>query len=141
MRKTNGALNFFAAAIVAAGIVGCSGNGDETPSLPAEISATELDRRISANSAPFILDVRTSEEFTAGHVPGAVNINHTRFIDDTAAAIEQLPEDKDAEIAVYCRSGSRASQAIEQITGAGYDNVRHVTGDFQNWQAEGFLVQ
>ena len=55
--------------------------------------------------ALFVLDVRTPEEYAAGHVPGAVNIPH----DQLASRLAEVP--KDTEVVLYCRSGRRAEIA------------------------------
>ena len=58
-----------------------------------------------------ILDVRTHEEFAAGHIPGAIVIpNETIGTEE----IPQLP-DKDQLIMVYCRSGNRSKQASDKL--------------------------
>ena len=48
----------------------------------------------------FVLDVRTPEEFAAGHVPGAVNVPH----DQLASRLAEVPKDKD--VVLYCQSGT-----------------------------------
>ena len=66
-----------------------------------------------------ILDVRTHEEFAAGHIPGAIVIpNETIGTEE----IPQLP-DKDQLIMVYCRSGNRSKQASDKLVKQGYTNI------------------
>ena len=104
----------------------------------ADISAAELNERIVAGSAPLILDVRSEGEFSEGHLPGAINIVHSEFVDAPAEALDILGQDKDAEIVVHCFSGRRAAIAEEILVENGYTNVRHLTGDWQGWQAAGY---
>ena len=66
-----------------------------------------------------ILDVRTAEEFSQGHIPNAINIANE---DIGGAEISQLP-DRDQLILVYCRSGNRSKQASEKLVQLGYTNV------------------
>lgn len=80
-----------------------------------------------------LLDVRTPEEFAAGHIAGAVNIPH----DQLANRASQLPQDRNTEIAVYCRSGRRSTLALDWLGTQGYQRLRHVDGDFLGWQAAG----
>ncbi len=80
--------------------------------LPAQAMQTAS----SANStAPVIwIDVRSKEEFDTGHLPGAINIPHHEI----AARISEVTQDKNATIALYCRSGRRsglAEQALQQL--------------------------
>ena len=78
-----------------------------------------------------ILDVRTHEEFAAGHIPGAIVIpNETIGTED----IPQLP-DKDQLIMVYCRSGNRSKQASDKLVKLGYTNTVEF-GGINSWPGE-----
>lgn len=70
------------------------------------------------------LDVRTAEEYAAGHLTGAINIPHT----DITARIAELKLDKATPIAVYCRSGRRSGIAMEALQQLGYSNVSNQGG-------------
>ena len=80
-----------------------------------------------------LLDVRTPEEFAAGHIAGAVNIPH----DQLANRASELPQDRNTEIAVYCRSGRRSALALDWLGTQGYERLLHLQGDFLGWQAAG----
>jgi len=67
-----------------------------------------------------IIDVRESDEFSAGHVKGALNIPPARLMGG-AKQLASVP--KDADIVVYCRTGSRSSVAAHILHGLGYVNV------------------
>ena len=78
-----------------------------------------------------ILDVRTHEEFAAGHIPGAIVIpNETIGTEE----ISQLP-DKDQLIMVYCRSGNRSKQASDKLVKLGYTNIIEF-GGIIDWPGE-----
>ena len=64
----------------------------------------------------FWIDVRTAEEFAAGHVTGAVNIQ-------ISSRITEVSDDHDAEIYLYCRSGRRADIAKAALEEMGYTKV------------------
>jgi phage shock protein E len=73
---------------------------------------------LSKQSQPYLLvDVRTSAEYSSGHIPTALNITH-----DTIGAHPPTP-DKAALIIVYCASGGRSSQAASTLTKLGYAHV------------------
>lgn len=84
----------------------------------------------SGEQAPFVLDVRTPEEYVAGHVPGAVNIPH----DQVAARLAEVPKDKD--VVMYCRSGRRTAMAAEVLAAHGYSRLQHLEGDMAGWQQQ-----
>jgi rhodanese-related sulfurtransferase len=79
-----------------------------------------------------VLDVRTPEEFAAGHVLGAVNIPH----DQLPNRIAEITGSKDKEVVVYCRSGKRAAVAEGTLAANGFTRLRHLEGDMIKWQEE-----
>lgn len=96
------------------------------------ISATDLlERQHDSQRPTVVLDVRTPEEFAAGHVPGAINIPH----DQLATRVAELADARDKEIVAYCRSGRRAALALTTLHDAGFAQLSHLDGDFLAWQA------
>ena len=89
----------------------------------------------SAMKAPgtIVLDVRTPAEFSAGHLPAAKNVDFEGT--DFAGGIAAL--DKSATYAVYCRSGNRSGQAMEQMAAAGFIHVYDLAGGINAWQDMG----
>jgi rhodanese-related sulfurtransferase len=100
-------------------------------------SVAELAERIRTGTAPLILDVRTPEEFAAGHVPGAINIPH----DQLESRLAELPAELDTEIVVHCKSGRRAGIAEETLSRAGYENLEDLKGHWQAWSAADLPVE
>jgi phage shock protein E len=107
-----------------------------TPTPMGDITVIELEQRIATNSAPLILDVRSADEYSAGHLPAATNIPHTEIPNRLA----ELPADRETEIIVHCHSGKRAAVAQKSLEEAGFSNVRHLEGDFIGWKAAGLAV-
>ena len=116
------------------------------PQVAPPVSATQagvplvsqdalLARQAKHDPALFLLDVRTPEEFAAGHVPGAVNIPH----DQVDVRLGEVPKDKD--VVLYCRSGHRASLAATVLAKAGYTRLAHLEGDMNGWVEKGRLVE
>lgn len=70
------------------------------------------------------IDVRSAEEFNAGHLQDAVNIPHDKIL----ARIQAVSPDKNAPINLYCRSGRRAEAALTELKNAGYTNVTNHGG-------------
>ena len=102
----------------------------------AQLSQEALLEMQAKKDAPFLLlDVRTPDEFAAGHIPGAVNIPH----DQVAARLGEIP--KDDEVVLYCRSGRRAGLAAEVLASRGYTKLAHLKGDMQGWQDAGRPVE
>lgn len=89
----------------------------------ATLSSSEFDQSINANSA-VILDVRTPDEFTSGHIKNAVNIDF--YAADFKTKLDNL--DKSKPYAVYCRSGNRSAQAVTIMKQLGFKNIVELKG-------------
>jgi rhodanese-related sulfurtransferase len=101
------------------------------------MSAVRLASEITTHEAPVILDVRSVDEFAAGHVPGAINVAHSE-LDDHA---EQLSAYKDRDIVVYCVSGKRAAKALQWLSTHGFDHLWHLEGDYSEWVKAGREIE
>lgn len=83
----------------------------------------QLPAVVAAGAA--LVDVRTREEFDAGHIPGALNVP----VDQLAPAF-----DLDGPLVVYCAVGQRAHVAAMALSGAGRDVV-NLDGGWLTWEA------
>lgn len=90
-----------------------------TPVTYRKISAADAKARMDSGDEIIILDVRTKEEYDAGHIKGAILVPNETIIDEQP----ELLQDLDAEILVYCRSGNRSAQAANKLLAIGYTNV------------------
>ncbi len=83
-----------------------------------------------------ILDVRSHEEFSDGHVPGSRNIPHTEVAD-------RQSELKGFEkIYIYCQAGRRAQVAAAMLEDLGFKNLICVsTTGMGHWRAAGFPIE
>jgi rhodanese-related sulfurtransferase len=103
----------------------------------------------SAGSSPTVINVEElntmlkDKDFTLinvhipyeGEIPSTdVHIPYNEIEKYTA----QLPQDKDAEIVLYCRSGSMSATASETLVEMGYTNVTDVEGGMRAWEAAGY---
>lgn len=79
---------------------------------------------LDASAKTVLIDVRTAEEFAAGHLEGALNIDYQVI----AQRIGGSGVAKDDEVILYCRSGHRASIALETLKGMGYQHVLNYGG-------------
>ena len=105
--------------------------GSKETSEYQRISMDEAVELMETEENYIILDVRTPEEFSEAHIPGAVNVPNETIGSDE---IPELP-DKDQMILVYCRSGNRSRQASEKLAEQGYTNVLEF-GGIKDWKGE-----
>jgi rhodanese-related sulfurtransferase len=83
-----------------------------------------------------IVDVRSAEEFAAGHLRDAKNIP----LADLATRIGELEKSKSRSVVVVCQTGARADKAVRQLAAAGFDDVVSLDGGLTAWQAAGLPV-
>lgn len=95
--------------------------GPVVPSVaPAEVAA-----------GAYLLDVRETDEWSAGHAPDA----HHLPMSDVPARLAEIPTEGD--VVVVCRSGGRSGQVVAYLMGNGWDNVRNLAGGMQQWATAG----
>ncbi len=88
------------------------------------ITQEEAKKIIDGQDGYIILDVRTKEEYDAGHIPNAMLLPNE---DIGSEDIDILP-DKKQLILIYCRSGNRSKQAAQKLVDLGYENIMEFGG-------------
>jgi phage shock protein E len=123
-------------------LAGCSSTG----STPAPGAATSVNGVVHVEVPGFaalvsspgtvVLDVRTPQEFAAGHLAGARNLDISApdFSNQLAAL------DRSATYAVYCHSGNRSGQALQAMSAAGFGHVADLSGGITAWSEAGRSV-
>lgn len=102
-----------------------------------EVSSAEARELLaSPPDGLIILDVRTPDEYRAGHIAHARNLDF--FSPRFELNLAELP--KNTPILLYCRSGNRSSQALEYFEEAGLGPLYHLTRGFKQWQEDGMPV-
>lgn len=79
---------------------------------------------------PVLLDVRSPQEYTCGHLPGALNIPHTQLRDRLAEVPPGRP------VRVYCASGFRSYLALRVLRQRGWDDVASLSGGLATFRLE-----
>ena len=110
-------------------LAGCGAKSSEA--TYRQITMEEAVTMMEEESGYIILDVRTAQEYSEKHIPGAINVANESI------GTEDIPElpDKDQLILVYCRSGNRSKQASEKLVKLGYTNIVEI-GGINSWPGE-----
>ena len=95
------------------------------------ISQAQAKDIIDNGTGYVIVDARTSEEFSEGHIKNAINLDY----EEVTQKAESLLPDKNQLILIYCRSGRRSKIAAESLCQLGYTNVKEF-GGIIDWQYE-----
>ncbi|MBN1499936.1 MAG: rhodanese-like domain-containing protein [Spirochaetes bacterium] len=102
-------------------------------SIDAEKSKKMIDE--NKNNKDFIIiDVRTPQEYSQGHIENSINIDF--YAPDFQEKISAL--DRNKTYLVYCRSGNRSAQSIPVFQKAGIKNFFNMTGGFSDWVSRNF---
>lgn len=122
----------FACSLVLLGLPSFA-QSDPSPQA-GSITPSEIQARRESGTAPVVIDVRTPEEYGAGHIPGAVNIP----FDQVAERISEV--ETPHGVALYCMVGPRARKGEAALLAAGHESVLHLEGGMAAWQAAGLPI-
>ena len=100
-----------------------------------EVDPSEVKELIDEGVA--IIDVRETEEFAAGHLPGARHVARSYL----ESRIEGVVPDRSTQIILYCASGNRSAYGTRTLVQEmGYEHVRSMTGGITLWKDRGYEV-
>ncbi|MEJ6792541.1 MAG: rhodanese-like domain-containing protein [Lacinutrix sp.] len=112
--------------IFALGVFSCS---KETEGSITVVSIEEMETLIDLENV-LLVDVRTPEEHTKGHISNSQNIdfNSPTFNKDIAVL------DKEKPVILYCQKGGRSAKCAEKMLKAGFKKIYDLKGGFSEWQ-------
>ncbi len=123
--------NIFALVLVAVSFTFCTQNNTSIKN----VNAHEFQNMINEQNT-ILLDVRSSEEYTEGHIDGALNINVNG--EDFQQEIVKL--DKSKTILVYCQAGRRSASAANILASKGY-KVVNLIGGISEWSENNLPIK
>lgn len=98
-----------------------------------DLTQEQWSNQQSSDEKSIILDVRSSEEFEAGYIPEAKQLD-IRNPETFMQGLESL--DKSASYYVYCRSGARSAQACQVMSQMGFETTFNLLGGILDWKGE-----
>lgn len=110
--------------------------GTANADYQGELTQQQAQERIKAGSITAI-DVRSAEEYSAGHVPGAINVPHNSIEDQ----LNEITKLKGQPVLLYCHSGRRAAIAEATLTQLGFTQLYHLQGDMIEWNKNQLPVE
>lgn len=108
----------------------CGFLGVEHTENEQEITPSELAARLQAGDKLVLVDVREPHELEISRLPGA------RLIPFGELASRLVEMEKDAEIVLFCRTGSRSARALDVLVADGFTRARHLRGGLNAWARE-----
>lgn len=99
------------------------------------ITPSELQRMLAEDDKPLLVNT---------HIPFAGDIAGTDVsipFNEIGDHLDELPDDKDAPVVLYCRSGPMSVRAATTLVGLGYTHVYSLEGGFNAWSAAGLPME
>ena len=96
----------------------------------AQIEPQQLVKQIENEKLLIIIDVRTEDEYTLGHIKGAINIPYNQLI----TYQDKITAYKDQQVILYCRSGRRADIAATTLQELGFTKLIDLKGHMILWE-------
>lgn len=118
--------------LLLAGLCGNICAQEPAPAAGKTISPKKFERLMKKKNS-IVLDVRTTAEYKAGHIPGSLQIDvlqAEQFKKEVAAL------DKNKSYLLYCRSGKRSADAMQLMKAAGFGKLYDLEGGFNGWTGE-----
>src|SRR4030043_941797 len=100
------------------------------------VTIQDVKAAIDKKEKAVYLDVRDSDEYAGGHLPGAISVSRGEIEFD----IWDVIPDKNAKIYVYCKTGGRAALATKTLNDLGYKNAILADFLFEDWVKKGYPV-
>lgn len=122
---------YFISLFLSSALLFISCNSGQSQSAKTNLSATEFAEKIKELPSAPLVDVRTPEEFSKGHLQNAKNINWN----DSNFQSEISALDKSKPVLVYCLSGGRSASAAAKMRADGFQEVYELQGGIMAWRA------
>ena len=101
-----------------------------------KITPVELNEVLQSNEGMQLVDVRTKEEYQTSHLKNATNFDF--YSESFADSLKTLDASK--PIYIYCRSGGRSGNSVEQLKKLGFKEIYDLEGGILNWIDQGMEV-
>ena len=99
------------------------------------VTTQELVRMTNHESA-VLVDLRDRNEFSRGHITGAINVPYSTF----SQRIEELQKHRDKPVILICNIGQHSSAAGSQLIKNGFQDVRRLSGGMTEWTGSNLPV-
>ena len=101
------------------------------------VSAADVKAAIDKKEKAVFLDVRDPNEYSAGHLPGAMNVSRGTL---ELGIWGKIP-DQNAKIYVYCKTAGRSALATKTLNDLGYKNAVLMDAQFEDWVKASYPVE
>ncbi len=100
------------------------------------IAVTDVERLLREGDTAILIDARTAEEFSEGHVPGAINVS----ISDLSEFVRNRDNASEKLFVTMCGSSGRGEKAAAVLASLGVEDIAVLDGGLKAWKAAGYPV-
>ena len=125
MKKLNIILVFITAILLTISVSACSGKNAD---LGGNTVTVDEALRLWQNKEAVIIDVRTMQEYQAGHIPEVPLLP----LNELESRTDEVPRNQ--KVLFICRSGNRSGQAVSLLKNKGFDNLYNIEGGMLAWR-------
>ncbi len=138
MKQINKTL--FACLVLLIAISGCTGSTKHVEKAGYTDVTVQQGKEMIDRGEVFILDVRTQEEYDAGHIRNSIRIplQDIKIQTELDNELKKIPGDR--KILVYCRTGHRSALASEILAKNGFVQIYNMNGGIVDWTNAGYEV-
>jgi rhodanese-related sulfurtransferase len=102
-----------------------------------EVSVDELRHRPASNPSALLIDLRSKEEYTSGHLPGAIHIPMLEL----ESRLDEIDGFKDKEVITMCPGGGLSLVAVDILQNAGFGDAKSLKGGTDEWTRKGYILE
>lgn len=103
----------------------------------SEVTVDDLHERFESNPPTLLIDIRSKEEYGAGHLPGAMHIPMLEL----ESRIDEIGRFRDEEIVTTCPGGGLSLVAVDILQEAGFGDVKSLKGGTDEWIKKGYPLE
>jgi rhodanese-related sulfurtransferase len=103
----------------------------------SEVTSDELNERFESDPPALLIDVRSEDEYNAGHLTGAMHIPMLEL----ESRISEIQEYRDKEIVTMCPGGGLSLVAVDILQEAGFSDVKSLRGGTDDWANKGYPLE
>jgi len=94
------------------------------------VNAQEAYELLEKNKNVIVIDVRTKQEYSSGHIPGSKSIP----VGEILSRISEIEKYKDSPVLIHCASGSRSASAVRILSKNKFNNIYHMNRGLVGWK-------
>ncbi|HLR17981.1 MAG TPA: rhodanese-like domain-containing protein [Alcanivoracaceae bacterium] len=107
----------------------------ETKRAGQSVSAQIVTNLVNRDNG-LIVDIRNSDEFREGHIPGSMNIPMANIVDH----VEKIKGHKDKPVILVCNTGMSTASVGKQLKEQGFSQIYRLAGGIQSWRSDNLPV-